>query len=82
MYLKHIKGTGKWYLIEQIKTHVDPVARLITDELAAYKNLPKHGYILHDGLITQKRMSLEISIPTISRMFGLLSNEEFNLRVL
>ncbi len=47
-YLKHIKGTGKWYLIEQIKTHVDPVARLITDELAAYRNLPKHGYTLHD----------------------------------
>jgi len=41
MYLKHIKGTGKWYLIEQIKTHVDPVARLITDELAAYKNPPQ-----------------------------------------
>lgn len=47
-YLKHIKGTGKWYLIEQIKNHVDPVARLITDELAAYRNLPKHGYMLHD----------------------------------
>jgi transposase-like protein len=47
-YLKHIKGSGKWYLIEQIKAHVDPVARLITDELAAYKNLPKHGYMLHD----------------------------------
>ncbi len=47
-YLKHIKGTGKWYLIEQIKAHVDPVARLITDELAAYRNLPKHGYMLHD----------------------------------
>ncbi len=47
-YLKHIKGTGKWYLIEQITSHVDPVARLITDELAAYRNLHQHGYMLHD----------------------------------
>jgi len=48
VYLKHIPNTGKWTLIEQIKTHVDPRARVITDELAAYKNLPKHGYMLHD----------------------------------
>ncbi len=48
VYLKHIPNTGKWTLIEQIKKHINPKARVITDQLAAYKNLPKHGYLLHD----------------------------------
>lgn len=48
VYLKHIPNTGKWTLIAQIKNHIDPRARVITDELAAYKNLPMEGYLLHD----------------------------------
>lgn len=47
-YLKHVPNTGKWTLIAQIKEHIDPQARVITDELAAYKNLPREGYLLHD----------------------------------
>ena len=44
IYLKHIPNTGKWTLIEQIKEHIDPKARVITDEYRGYWQLPKHGY--------------------------------------
>lgn len=43
-YAKHIPNTGKWTLLTQIKEHVDPQARVITDEYRGYINLPKHGY--------------------------------------
>lgn len=43
-YLKHIPNTGKWTLLEQIKNHVDPQARVITDEYYGYTNLEKYGY--------------------------------------
>lgn len=32
VYLKHIEGTGKWHILEQVKAHVDPKIRVITDE--------------------------------------------------
>lgn len=43
-YLKHIPNTGKWTLLQQIKDHVDPQARVITDEWGGYIQLPKYGY--------------------------------------
>ncbi len=43
-YLKHIEGTGKWTLIEQIDRHVSPKARVITDQWGGYTQLKKRGY--------------------------------------
>lgn len=43
-YLKHIPNTGKWSLLKQIKDHVDPQARVITDEYRGYTQLKYHGY--------------------------------------
>lgn len=34
--LKHVQGTGKWTLIEQIDKHVSPKARIITDQWGGY----------------------------------------------
>lgn len=44
VYLKHIEGTGKWAVIEQVKTYVSPKARVMTDEWVSYKQLKKNGY--------------------------------------
>lgn len=44
VYLKHIPNTGKWSLLKQIKEHVDPQARVITDEYYGYTQLKRHGY--------------------------------------
>ena len=44
VYLKHIPNTGKWSLLKQIKDHVDPQARVITDEYYGYTQLKYHGY--------------------------------------
>lgn len=49
-YIRHISNTGKYTLIEQIKTNVSPTARVLTDELMSYKNLYKLGY-LHESVI-------------------------------
>lgn len=43
-YLKHIPNTGKWTLLQQIKDHIDPHARVITDEYRGYTQLKYHGY--------------------------------------
>lgn len=43
-YAKHIPNTGKWTLLKQIKDHVSPTARLITDEYYGYTGLKYHGY--------------------------------------
>ncbi len=43
-YLRHVKGTGKWTLLEQIKENVSNDARVITDEWGGYIHLPLHGY--------------------------------------
>ncbi len=43
-YLKHIPNTGKWTLIKQIKDHVDPKARVISDEWGGYTQISKYGY--------------------------------------
>ena len=43
-YAKHIEGTGKWVLLEQVKENVDPTARVMTDEYAGYTQLTKKGY--------------------------------------
>jgi len=47
VYIKHIPNTGKWTLLSQIKDHVDPKARIHTDEWAGYKNIHKYGYLNH-----------------------------------
>ncbi|OGY10134.1 MAG: hypothetical protein A3F61_02110 [Candidatus Blackburnbacteria bacterium RIFCSPHIGHO2_12_FULL_41_13b] len=44
VYIKHIPNTGKWSLLKQIKDHVDPQARVITDEYYGYTQLKYHGY--------------------------------------
>lgn len=43
-YAKHIPNTGKWTLLKQIKDHIDPTARLITDEYVGYTNLKHYGF--------------------------------------
>lgn len=43
-YLKHVANTGKWTLLNQIREHIDPTARIITDEYRSYTHLPKFGY--------------------------------------
>ena len=43
-YTKRVSNTGKWTLLAQIKEHVSPMARVITDELPSYVCLPKYGY--------------------------------------
>lgn len=43
-YFKHIESTGKWALLKQIKDHVDPQARIITDQYGGYMGLPRYGY--------------------------------------
>jgi transposase-like protein len=44
VYMKHIESTGKWEIIEQVNRHVDPKARIITDEMASYTQLRKRGF--------------------------------------
>jgi len=43
-YLKHVANTGKWTLLAQIKEHVNPKARILTDEYRSYTHLPRYGY--------------------------------------
>lgn len=43
-YLKQIPTTGKWALLKQIKEHVDPNARVYTDENPGYYQLRSNGY--------------------------------------
>lgn len=43
-YLKHIPTTGKWEILDQVKAHVNPKVRVITDEYRSYTQLKKHGY--------------------------------------
>lgn len=43
-YAKHIPNTGKWALLKQIKDHVSPTARLMTDEYYGYTQLKYLGY--------------------------------------
>lgn len=44
VYIKHIPNTGKWTLLNQIKHHVDPKARIVTDEYPSYHSLYRHGF--------------------------------------
>lgn len=53
VFLKHVEGTGKWAVIEQIKAHIDPKARIITDEWPSYTQLKKQGYA-HDVINHKK----------------------------
>ena len=43
-FLKHIPGTGKWEILDQVKNHISPKARVITDEYGSYTQLKHHGY--------------------------------------
>ncbi len=49
VYIKHIPDTSRYSLLTQIKEHVDPKARIHTDEFASYKTLHKYGY-LHEAV--------------------------------
>ena len=44
VFLKHVSSTGKWELIDQVRNHISPKARIMTDEAGAYKSLKKYGY--------------------------------------
>ncbi len=44
VFLKHVEGTGKWAVLEQINNHVSPKVRIITDQWPSYKQLKKNGY--------------------------------------
>lgn len=44
VYLKHVEGTGKWAVLEQVQSKIDPRVRVITDQYGSYKQLKKHGY--------------------------------------
>jgi hypothetical protein len=43
VYLKHVEGTGKWAVLEQIKPRISPKVRVITDEWRSYTQLKYHG---------------------------------------
>jgi hypothetical protein len=49
VYLKHIRNTGKWSLIEQIDRYVSPKARIVTDQFAGYTQLKKKGCLHQVG---------------------------------
>ncbi len=44
IYLKHIPNTGKWTLLNQVQEHINPKAKVITDEWRGYTQLYKYGY--------------------------------------
>lgn len=44
VYIKHIPNTGKWTLLEQIKGHISPKARIYTDDYQGYTQLRYNGY--------------------------------------
>jgi len=52
-YFKHIPDTSKWTLLQQVREHVDPTARVMTDEYNAYMTLPRlgftHGSVKHSA---------------------------------
>lgn len=52
-YLKHIPDSSKYTLLTQIKEHVDPQARVITDQFKAYVGLNKLGFV-HDSVNHQE----------------------------
>ena len=53
VFLKHVEGTGKWAVLEQVKNHIKPDVRVITDEWPSYTQLKKHGYT-HDVILHKK----------------------------
>lgn len=71
-YLKHIPNTGKWSLLKQIKDHVDPQARVITDEYRGYTQLKYHGY-RHD-FVTHKETYVvgDIYTQNIENLWSIL----------
>lgn len=44
VYVKHIPNIGKWTLLEQIKTNIDPKATVYTDEWVGYYQLKSNGF--------------------------------------
>jgi len=44
VYLKHVSDTSRFTLVSEIKRHVNPTARVITDQHASYQGLNKLGY--------------------------------------
>lgn len=71
-YLKHIEGTGKWALIEQIKDHVSNEARVITDEYPSYKGLVREGY-KHDFVNHKKTYVMgDIHTQNIENLWSIL----------
>lgn len=71
-YLKHIPNTGKWTLLKQVKDHIDPTARVITDEYYGYTQLKKHGY--HHEFVTHKNTYVvgDIYTQNIENLWSIL----------
>lgn len=45
----HIPNTGKWTLLKEVKTHVDPSAHVMTDDNWGYRGLKYYGF-KHDSV--------------------------------
>lgn len=71
-YLKHIPNTGKWTLLQQIKDHVDPQARVITDEYYGYTQLGKYG--CNHEFVTHKETYVvgDIYTQNVENMWSIL----------
>ncbi|OGE25311.1 hypothetical protein A3H85_02450 [Candidatus Daviesbacteria bacterium RIFCSPLOWO2_02_FULL_40_8] len=50
-YLKHIRNTNSWTLINQLKEHVSPKAFVMTDDYSAYRHLIEHGFNHHYSIV-------------------------------
>lgn len=64
VYLKHVAGTGKWTVIEQVKYYVDPKARVMTNEWVSYIQLKKHGYF-HQSINHKKTFVMGQGIENV-----------------
>lgn len=62
VYLKHVEGTGKWAVLEQVQSKIDPRVWVITDEWGSYKQLKKYGY--SHNVINHKRQYVMGDIHT------------------
>lgn len=79
-YLRHVKNTGKWTLLEQIKLNVSPTARVFTDEFGSYISLPKYGYE-HESVIhsTSQYVKGEVHTQNIENVWSHLKRGIFGV---
>ncbi len=51
--IRHVPNNGKWTLLSQIQANIKQGSTIHSDELAAYKNIPKFGYA-HESVLHSK----------------------------